>query len=59
MPNNNSKYMHSVYIKAEELFDQVRNVETEYIDQTAISKINVEDHIEQNFKTVEDWENNF
>lgn len=59
MPLNNSKYMHSVYVKGEELFDQVRNVETEYIDQTAISKIDVEKQIEENFKSVEDWETNF
>jgi hypothetical protein len=30
MPENNSKYMSTVYLKAEELFDQVHAVKKDY-----------------------------
>jgi len=32
MPHNNSKFIHTVYIKGEELFDKVINVKTEYVE---------------------------
>lgn len=59
MPENNAKHMHTVYLKAEELFDQVRNVETEYVEWTALSALDIQSHIEENFTSVEDWETNF
>jgi len=59
MPENNAKHMHTVYLKAEELFDQLRNLETEYVEWTALSHIDIQSHIEENFKSVEDWETNF
>ena len=30
MPENNAKHMHTVYIKAEELFDQIRSIQDDY-----------------------------
>jgi len=51
--------MHSVYFKAEELFDKLRNLEDDYIEWTALGQIDIQKHIEENFKSVEDWETNF
>jgi hypothetical protein len=59
MPENNAKHMHTVYNKAEELFDQVKNVEADYDEWTVLSHIDIQSHIEENFKGVEDWETNF
>jgi dynein heavy chain 2, cytosolic len=59
MPENNAKHMHSVYLKAEELFEQVRNVQSEFAEWTALSHLDIEAHIEEHFKGVEDWEANF
>jgi len=59
MPENNAKYMHTVYVKAEELFEQVRLVENEYVEWTALSHLDIQSHIEEHFKGVEDWETNF
>lgn len=36
MPEENSKYMQTVYIKAEDLFDQLKSIETEYLDWTVL-----------------------
>jgi len=30
MPENNAKHMHTVYIKAEELFEQIENVKSDF-----------------------------
>ena len=59
MSENNAKHMHTVYLKAEELFDQVRSTSAQYGEWTAIGKIDMQDHIEKNFKDVQDWEVNF
>jgi dynein heavy chain 2 len=59
MPESNAKFIPIVYQKAEELFDQVRNVETEYVEWTALSHLDIQSHIEENFKGVDDWETNF
>jgi hypothetical protein len=37
----------------------VRNVETEYVEWTALSHLDIQSHIEENFKGVDDWETNF
>ena len=59
MPQSNAKYMQNVYIKAEELFDQIRSIQDDYVQYVAISKIDIESHIEENFKVLSDWEINF
>jgi hypothetical protein len=51
--------MNTVYFKAEELFDKLRNLEDEYVEWTAMSHLDIQKHIEENFKAVEDWETNF
>ena len=51
--------MHTVYIKAEELFDQIRDVVEDYTQYSAISNIDIESYIDENFKTLHDWEINF
>lgn len=59
MPENNAKYMHTVYLKAEELFDQVKSVESEYTEWTVLGQLDLQSHIEENFKVGEDWATNF
>jgi dynein heavy chain 2 len=59
MPEQNAKFMHTVYIKAEELFEQVKAVEGEYTEWTAFNRLELGAFIEENFKSVEDWEVNF
>ena len=59
MPESKAKFIPLAYQKAEELFDQVRNVETEYVEWTALSHLDIQSHIEENFKGVDDWETNF
>jgi hypothetical protein len=39
MAENNAKHMHTVYLKAEELFDQVLNIESEYVEWIALGKL--------------------
>jgi dynein heavy chain 2 len=59
MPENNSKFMHSVYLKAEELFSQVSDVQAEYEDWTTLGQLDIEAYIEENFTVVDDWATNF
>jgi hypothetical protein len=51
--------MHSVYLKAEELFCQVSEVQAEYEDWTALGQLDLEAYIEEHFNAVEDWATNF
>lgn len=59
MPERNAKHLKTVYVKGEELFDKLLNIVNEYIHWTALSSIDLQTHIEQNFMTVQDWEDNF
>lgn len=59
MPERNSKHLKTVYVKAEELFNKLSAIVNEYIHWTALSSIDLQSHIEQNFTTVQDWEDNF
>ena len=59
LPENNTKYMHSVYIKAEELFSQVGEMVEEYDEWTTLGAINFEEYIEKHFTAFEDWQVNF
>jgi dynein heavy chain 2, cytosolic len=59
MPERNSKHLNTVYIKAEELFQKLSEVKTAYLPWTVLGTIDLQAYIEQNFKTVDDWENNF
>lgn len=59
MAEENSKYMQTVYIKAEDLFDQLRGIETEYLDWTVLSQFDMRAHIEEHFTDVADWKTNF
>ena len=51
MPENNSRYMNSVYIKAEELFEKVRTVQSDYLEWTALAHVDIEAYIETHFKS--------
>jgi hypothetical protein len=59
MPENNSRYMNSVYIKAEELFEKVKVVQSDYLEWTALAHVDIEAYIETHFKGFQDWETNF
>jgi len=59
MPENNAKHMHTVYIKAGELFDKIRSIEDDYVQYSAISNIDIESHIDEHFSKLSDWEVNF
>lgn len=59
MPERNSKHLKTVYVKAEELFNKLSGIVHEYVHWTALSSIDIQSHIEQNFTTVQDWEDNF
>lgn len=59
MPEQNAKYLKTVYVKAEELFTKLEGVTDEYISWTALSNIDLQSHIENNFTDVQDWEDNF
>lgn len=51
--------MSTVYVKAEELFTRLHNQAKEYAPWTALSQLDVTKFIENHFKDVADWENNF
>ena len=59
MTERNSKHLNTVYLKAEELFQKLSDVQKVYIPWTILGTIDLQSYIEQNFKTVDDWENNF
>ncbi len=59
MPERNSKHLNTVYIKAEELFQKLSEVKTAYVPWTVLGTIDLQAYIDQNFKTVDDWESNF
>lgn len=59
MPERNSKNLNTVYIKAEELFQKLSEVQKTYLPWTVLGTIDLQAYIDQHFKTVDDWENNF
>jgi dynein heavy chain 2 len=59
MPERNSKHLNTVYMKAEELFQKLSEVKKVYIPWTILGTIDLQSYIDQNFKTVDDWETNF
>jgi len=46
-------------MKAEELFQKLSEVQKVYLPWTIFGTIDLQSYIEQNFKTVDDWETNF
>jgi hypothetical protein len=46
-------------MKAEELFQKLSEVQKVYLPWTILGTIDLQSYIEQNFKTVDDWETNF
>jgi len=59
MPEKNAKNMHSVYVKAEELFDKLRCIEDDYVVYSQIASMDIDKHIDNHFSDVKDWEINF
>lgn len=59
IPNKNSESLHAVYAKAEELFARLDNMLNTFLPWTALGYFDLETYIEENFKDVKDWENNF
>jgi dynein heavy chain 2 len=48
-----------VYRKAEELFSKLNQKRTEYLSWTALGNLDLQTYIEENFTSVQDWEDNF
>jgi hypothetical protein len=48
-----------VYAKAEELFMKLQGLTREYLPWTALGNIDLASYIEQNFTSVQDWDDNF
>jgi hypothetical protein len=59
MAGNNPSYLQTVYVKAEELFSSIKNLTSKYLEWTALAKIDFRTYIQENFKSVDDWECNF
>ena len=59
IPNKNAKSLLSVYGKANEVFGRLENMVNTFQPWTALGFFDLEQHIEENFKDVSDWENNF
>ena len=59
IPNRNSESLLSVYAKAEEVFSRLEKMINTFIPWTAIGYFDLETYIEEKFKDVKDWENNF
>lgn len=59
MPEQNSKHLGTVYSKAEELFSKLNGNRLEYMSWTALGNLDIQTYIEQNFTSVQDWEDNF
>ena len=59
MPDQNSKHLNTVYVKAEELFTRLQTLTQEYLPWTALGNIDLQQYIEQHFTSVQDWEDNF
>ena len=59
LPDMNSKHLKTVYFKAEELFSKLQQVVNEYRPWTALGSIDLQQHIEQHFDSVQDWVDNF
>lgn len=59
MAGKNPQAIQTVYIKAEELFMQVQEIQCKYLEWTALGKLELSNHIRDNFKSVDDWAVNF
>ena len=59
MPDQNAAHLGTVYVKAEELFTKLQGLTREYLTWTALGNIDLASFIEQNFTSVQDWDNNF
>ena len=59
IPNKNSESVHAVYAKAEEFFSHFENMLNTFFLWTDLRFFDLETYIEENFKDVIDWENNF
>lgn len=58
MPEMNSKHIKTVYNKAEELFAKLDTLADEYIHWTALGNLDLVQHIEKHFTSVQDWVDN-
>lgn len=58
MPENNMKHIKTVYDKAEELFSKLDGLTDEYVHWTALGKLDLQQHIERYFTSVQDWVDN-
>lgn len=59
MPDQNASHLGTVYIKAEELFLKLRDLTSNYVAWTALGQVDLSTFIEQNFTSVQDWDDNF
>ena len=59
MPDQNAAHLGTVYVKAEELFTKLQGLTREYLTWTALGNIDLASFIEQNFTSVQDWDDNF
>lgn len=59
IPNRNSESLLAVYAKADEVFARLDNMINTFIPWTALGYFDLETYIEEHFKDVKDWENNF
>jgi dynein heavy chain 2 len=59
MPEQNSKHLGTVYRKAEELFSRVNKQKMQYLSWTALGNLDIQTYIDQNFTSVQDWDDNF
>mmetsp|Transcript_2567 Transcript_2567/g.3207 ORF Transcript_2567/g.3207 Transcript_2567/m.3207 type:complete len:152 (-) Transcript_2567:1222-1677(-) len=58
MPEMNSKHIKTVYNKAEELFGRLETLTDEYVHWTALGNLDLQQHIEKHFTSVQDWVDN-
>ena len=58
MPEMNSTFIKTVYSKAEELFGKLDALAEEYVHWTALGNIDLQQHIEKYFTSVQDWVDN-
>lgn len=59
MPDSNAGGLITVYQKAEQLFSELREKEREFRPWVVLGSVDIEALVEENMKTVEDWEANF
>lgn len=59
IPSKNAESLMAVYSKAEELFARLEKMINTFVPWTALGHFDLETYIEENFKDVKDWENNY